>query len=156
MLPQPYRIRPANVADAPIVAHHRVAMFRDMGALPAADEAALAHASRVHLAAALAAGTYHGWLIEADGAVVAGGGAVLRPLLPRPGHLDGGIEAYVLNVYTEPAHRRAGLARALMRTVLAWCAERGIARVTLHASDEGRPLYETLGFCATNEMRRGA
>jgi len=25
--------------------------------------------------------------------------------------------------------------------------------VTLHASDKGRPLYESLGFEATNEMR---
>jgi hypothetical protein len=28
----------------------------------------------------------------------------------------------------------------------------GLVAVFLHASDEGRPLYESLGFKATNEM----
>jgi GNAT superfamily N-acetyltransferase len=59
----------------------------------------------------------------------------------------------VLNVYCEPPHRRRGLARALMDAILDWCRERSISRVSLHASDEGRPLYEGLGFTATNEMR---
>jgi hypothetical protein len=33
-----------------------------------------------------------------------------------------------------------------------WCAREGVGTVILHASDEGRPLYEKLGFEATNEM----
>jgi hypothetical protein len=33
------------------------------------------------------------------------------------------------------------------------CRREGHAVVFLHASDEGRPLYEELGFRATNEMR---
>jgi hypothetical protein len=40
-----------------------------------------------------------------------------------------------------------------MRHVLAWCRTRGLVRVVLHASASGRPLYEKLGFVATNEMR---
>jgi hypothetical protein len=36
---------------------------------------------------------------------------------------------------------------------LAWVKERGLRAVNLHASDEGRHLYEKLGFEATNEMR---
>jgi hypothetical protein len=28
-----------------------------------------------------------------------------------------------------------------------------VARLVLHASDDGRALYESLGFVATNEMR---
>jgi GNAT superfamily N-acetyltransferase len=44
------------------------------------------------------------------------------------------------------------LARALMAAILEWCRAQGIAKVTLHASDEGRPLYQSLGFTATNEM----
>jgi GNAT superfamily N-acetyltransferase len=149
-----YRIRRAIGADAAIVAHHRVAMFRDMGILPEADVERLATASRRYLDDALASGDYLGWLIEADGAVVAGAGALVRPLLPRPGYVEGGVDAYVLNVYTEPGHRRCGLARALMETVLDHCRAAGMARVTLHASDEGRPLYTALGFTATSEMER--
>jgi hypothetical protein len=40
-----------------------------------------------------------------------------------------------------------------MLTILDWIKKRGLRSVNLHASDEGRPLYEKLGFSATNEMR---
>jgi ribosomal protein S18 acetylase RimI-like enzyme len=59
----------------------------------------------------------------------------------------------VLNVYVDPVWRRRGVAKALMRTLLDALSERGIGRIVLHASDEGRGLYERLGFVATNEMR---
>ena len=78
---------------------------------------------------------------------------MLRRLLPQPGRADVGEEAYVLNVYTELAHRRRGIARQLTEHIVGWCRERGVARVALHASVDGRPLYEQLGFVATNEMR---
>ncbi|HET9039113.1 MAG TPA: GNAT family N-acetyltransferase, partial [Gemmatimonadales bacterium] len=81
----------------------------------------------------------------------------LRPILPRPGppggSLELGPEAIVLNVYVEPAWRRQGVGEALMRSVLAELAERKVRRIVLHASDEGRRLYERLGFAQTNEMR---
>jgi hypothetical protein len=40
-----------------------------------------------------------------------------------------------------------------MVTILGWLREQGFRSVSLHASDDGRHLYEELGFKATNEMR---
>jgi hypothetical protein len=34
-----------------------------------------------------------------------------------------------------------------------WAEGRGLGALALHASEEGRPLYETLGYEPTNEMR---
>jgi GNAT superfamily N-acetyltransferase len=45
------------------------------------------------------------------------------------------------------------VAELLMRHLLEWSRVRGLVRVVLHASASGRPLYEKLGFVATNEMR---
>jgi ribosomal protein S18 acetylase RimI-like enzyme len=70
--------------------------------------------------------------------------------------LELGPEAIVLNVYVEPAWRLRGVAEALMRAVLDALTERGIGHVVLHASDDGRRLYERLGFVPTNEMRLSA
>ena len=42
--------------------------------------------------------------------------------------------AVVYNVYTEPAHRRQGLARRIMDAIHAWCRDQGIASVALNAS----------------------
>jgi GNAT superfamily N-acetyltransferase len=148
-----YAVRRATVTDASVIAHHRVAMFRDMGVLAEPEAPALHVASHAYLTTALQSGEYLGWVIEAQGQVVAGGGVLVRPLLPRPECTRGSAEAYVLNVYTEPLHRRRGLARQLMQVILDWCAARAITRVSLHASDDGRPLYAALGFLQTNEMR---
>jgi hypothetical protein len=40
-----------------------------------------------------------------------------------------------------------------MREVLEWARAERIESLVLHAAPDGRPLYEQLGFVATNEMR---
>jgi GNAT superfamily N-acetyltransferase len=81
------------------------------------------------------------------------GGAVL--LSPWPSHTYDGEcrRATILNVYTYPEFRRRGIARQLMGTMIDWCRDQGLAVVYLHASPDGRPLYEALGFEPTAEMR---
>ncbi|HVN83715.1 MAG TPA: GNAT family N-acetyltransferase [Candidatus Binatia bacterium] len=153
MPPDEYRIRAAGKMDAEVIARQRVGMLRDMGMLDRREIDSLLAASRAYFAAALPSGEYRGWVVERGGEVAAGGGLLLRRLLPRPGHAEVGEEAYVLNVYTEPPHRRRGIARRLTEYILAWCRARGVSRVALHASVDGRHLYEQLGFVPTNEMR---
>ncbi len=155
-----YAIRRATAADAGVLARHRAEMFRDMGQLPAGLSDTLIDAARAYFTQAIADGRYVGWVAELDdrsGEIVAGVGLQLRELLPRPDavreRLVRGPQALVLNVYTERAWRRRGVADALMRELLRWCRGNGIESVVLHASGEGRPLYEKLGFTPTNEMR---
>ena len=59
----------------------------------------------------------------------------------------------ILNMYVEREYRRRGIARALMLKMISWCRENRFTSVGLHASEEGRSLYEQLGFKSTNEMR---
>lgn len=157
-----FRIRPATIADAPLLARHRAAMFRDMGRLAGDWEQALVRATTDYLRDALPRGDYLGWVADSATSApecVGGAGVQLRPILPRPRPASDGIElgpeAIVLNVYVESAWRRRGVGEALMRAVLAALAERGVHRIVLHASDDGRRLYERLGFVPTNEMRLG-
>jgi predicted acetyltransferase len=49
-------------------------------------------------------------------------------------------------VCTEPAHRRAGLARQIMSALMAWLAEQQVTVVELHATSEGEGLYRSIGF----------
>jgi GNAT superfamily N-acetyltransferase len=152
-------IRRASVEDAPSIARHRVEMFRDMGQVPAGELAhKLLNESKAALASVLADGSYAGWLvIDGPGSVVAGAGVHIKPQLPRFTHNGTRVATspvpLVVNVYTEVQWRRRGVAKALMNTVLQWSAAEGFDRVVLHASDAGRPLYLSLGFVATNEMR---
>jgi GNAT superfamily N-acetyltransferase len=154
------RIRLATAADAALLAHHRADMFRDMGRCDAATYGPLVAASASYFARAIPAGEYAGWIATAGDdhdAPIGGAGVQVRVMLPRPNEtgtaLTDGPEGIVLNVYTVEAWRRRGVAELLMRHLLAWCRTRGLVRVVLHASASGRPLYEKLGFVATNEMR---
>ncbi len=119
-------------------------MFSDMGL--EFDAPALDGAFRAWLSAMMPAGTYRAWVVEdADGAIVAGGGISVLPWPPGPNYMGDRI-AVAYNVYTEPAHRRRGLARLIMETIHAWCRESGVSSVALNASHDGRPLYESMGY----------
>jgi GNAT superfamily N-acetyltransferase len=140
----PYTIRAATLADADALVRHRIAMFTDMG-VPL-DAPALDRAFRAWLADMMPAGTYRAWLVEDhEGAIAAGGGITILPWPPGPRYMGVRL-AFVYNVYTESAHRRRGLARLIMETIHAWCAEHDITSVALNASRDGQPLYEALGY----------
>jgi GNAT superfamily N-acetyltransferase len=92
------------------------------------------------------------WLIELDGKIAASGALKFADWLPRPDGSRRGL-AYVHSVYTEPDYRRKGLARHILNAMIEYGRENGWPRISLHASEMGRGLYEDLGFKPTNEMR---
>ena len=141
-----YRVRPATLDDADALVHHRIGMFTDMGT--AIDAVEVERAFRVWLAEMMPAGVYRAWVVESEGKTVAGGGITILPWPPGPRYVGGRI-AFVYNVYTEHAHRRRGLGRLIMDTIHAWCRANGILVVFLNASEDGRPLYEAMGYKAT-------
>ena len=147
-----FQVRRAAVEEAAIVGSQRRAMFCDMGYREGLD--AMVEAFVPWVRARMAAGEYLGWFAVAeDGEIAAGAGLWL---MDWPPHMigTGSRRGNILNVYTEPAYRRQGLARRLTETTVEWCRAHGVGTVILHASDEGRALYRSLGFEPTNEMRR--
>lgn len=155
-------VRPAVAGDEPIISHHRARMFRDMGVLPD-DQYDEMHATSVAWHQRLiASGEYVGWLAyvaEHPEQVVGGAGMLLRVAPPTVAHratsptVREGVQALVINVFTEPQWRRRGVAALLMQQLIDDARARNVINVVLHASDDGRALYESLGFVPTNEMR---
>jgi GNAT superfamily N-acetyltransferase len=150
--PEELSIRCATPSDLDVILRHRERMFLDMGY---ADDDRLATArslSAGFFAQGLADGSYRGWLVERADQIVAGGGIVLLrhhasprdPFERRP---------VVVNMFTEPEHRRRGLARRLMAVMIEWSRSEGFSSLHVHTSRAGRALYESLGFAPTNEMR---
>jgi len=137
-------IRQASVVDLPDMVRLRRAMFEAMGF----DDAAAAYFART-----IPAGEFYGWLaVLPTGAPVGSGGVVIDRHPPSPTNLSGQV-GYIMNLSTASGYRRQGIGRRVMQTMLDWLAERGIQRVTLHATEAGRSLYKDLGFVASNEMR---
>jgi GNAT superfamily N-acetyltransferase len=158
-----FQIRLAAVADLELISWHRARMFRDMGELPPDLFESFRVQSLETLQRMFDRGEYVGWLASPEnepGQIVAGAGLQLREIPPHPqtnpnGKIDivSGRQAIIQNVFTEPEWRRRGLAPFLIERIIDWTREQGIDSLVLHASDEGRALYERLGFIATTEMR---
>lgn len=147
-----WHIRPATTADIPDLIALRRLMFESMGYR---DEAALERmstASTHYMAETLPTGEIRAWVAEANGQVVAGGAIVIHSAPPTIRNLDG-REGYIMNVATLPQWRCQGIATALLHVMLDALRAADITAVSLHASEEGRPIYVRAGFWASNEMR---
>jgi ribosomal protein S18 acetylase RimI-like enzyme len=148
-----FSFRRGTEADAASIAVHRRRMFEDMGRGSAAELDAMQAKFLPWIANKIRSGEYLSFLVENDrGQVVGGGGLMLSDQTPSPFDLSD-KRGYILNVYVVPECRRRGLARRLMAEMLDYCRAQNIHTVALHASADGRPLYESLGFKPTNEMR---
>jgi len=59
---------------------------------------------------------------------------------------SGGLVGLMLNVATDPRYRHQGYARACVSALLDWFERSGVGSVELTATDDGLPLYRSLGF----------
>ena len=150
---EPFTIRQATLDDIPVIVTHRRKMFEDIGMgtpqVLDAMESRFVTWAREHMENE----RYLSWFaVTPEDKVVSGVGLWL---MDWPSHIVGEslYRGYLLNVYTDPDYRRNGLGRMLTQCAVDWCWENDIEVVVLHASNQGRPIYEALGFTPTNEMR---
>jgi GNAT superfamily N-acetyltransferase len=144
------RIRLAGQADAGLITDLRCMFLHELGQ-------ALADGFADHLRSwveeALQDGRLLVWLAESDGRAV--GCAAVNPYPHMPSaQYPGGLGWYLLNVFVKPAHRRAGVAAALLAAVGASAREQGVDAVSLHSTADAHGLYERFGFrTALDAMR---
>ena len=148
-----YTIREGTLADAETIVRHRREMFFDMGTQDPAVLDEMADSFRPWLAEKISKREYLSWFAIAENSSVAAGAGLWLMNWPPGLYTVEPWRGNILNVYTEHGHRRRGLARKLVTAATEWCAANGVPLVILHASDQGRPLYEALGFQPTNELR---
>jgi GNAT superfamily N-acetyltransferase len=154
-----FQIRRATSRDADIIAWHRARMFQDMGDVSGDAFEILRANARSRLEQWIDTANYIGWLATPatePEMIVAGAGVQLQPILPRPldvSTIGEGRQGTIVNVFTEPQWRRRGIAGLLIKEIITWSKNEQIDRLVLHASDDGRSIYERLGFIESNEMR---
>jgi GNAT superfamily N-acetyltransferase len=147
-----FAIREASLTDIPEIVRQRRRMYEDMNYNDLTRLEEMASLATEYLRKAMRDGSFRSWLASDGERIIAGGAVNISPWPSHPYDLEC-RRATILNVYTDPEYRRQGVAQKLMQTMIEWCRLEGFARITLHASDDGRHLYESLGFEASNEMR---
>ncbi len=148
-----FRVRSATLDDVATIVYQRHAMFAEMGdgTPESLDRMDVAYAP--WQTEKLASGEYQGWFaVDDNERVVAGVGLWMQPWAPGPVDQTG-RRAYIVNVYTEPDCRGRGLAHRMVQIALDYAREQGLKTALLNASDAGRPIYESLGFRQSTEMR---
>jgi ribosomal protein S18 acetylase RimI-like enzyme len=140
-------IRTATPADISELTRLRELLFEelrsDFGPPPAGHDWRGALAAE--LARQLAGDLMRIVVADVGSGLVSCGVGVIDQRLPSP-YTRNSRCGYVFGIVTDPAYRGRGYARTILQDLLDWFVARDVARVDLHASAEGAPLYRKLGF----------
>lgn len=133
-------IRRATVDDIPSIVELRLAFRRHFG--PVGDEDALRRDVADYLRRAMPSEACVVWVSECDGAIVGSG---VMTVYERMMHNGVGRERYVLSMFTAPEHRGRGIASDMIGQIVDYAKAHDLS-LWLMATDEGRPIYERVGF----------
>jgi GNAT superfamily N-acetyltransferase len=89
--------------------------------------------------------TFISWIALDDEVIIATSGlsfSVVPPFYPAS---DGKV-AYIMNMYTFPNYRKQGIGTELFKRIVDEAKQLGYKKITLNATDMGKPLYEKYGF----------
>ncbi len=99
---------------------------------------------------ALCDGSHIAYLVFDGKRFVGAGGVSFFQVMPTY-HNPSGNKAYIMNMYTNPAYRRRGIAAKSLDMLINVTKNKGITAISLEATDMGRPLYEKYGFIKMND-----
>jgi GNAT superfamily N-acetyltransferase len=144
-----YEIRLATLDDVDALVSLRLVFLEEVGSLSSgADCRELGEAIRQYLMRKMPTGEFLAWVAESEGRIVATSGLTLFERPPNGANVAG-LEAYLSNMYTVPDWRGKGVGTALVTAVINHVKGTRARRIWLHATEQGRPVYEKAGFVAS-------
>lgn len=88
-------------------------------------------------------------VIASDGETLVGCASLSYTwIMPTFSHPTGN-RAHLMNVYTRADYRR-GISKKMVEILIDEAKENGVTEISLDATEMGRPLYESLGFKASD------
>lgn len=141
-------IRIADEKDIDMLMEIRLTMLRQVNSM--ADSDAFSEELTEHSRQFFQEGDQTTALALEDGKPVACASISYIEIMPTFDHPTG-RRAHLMNVYTDPAFRRRGIAQELCELLIDDAKKKGATEISLDATESGRPLYEALGFKASSE-----
>ena len=128
-----------------LIALRMAYLAADFGELVPDDEAAIRAALPSYFGRHLDCDLFAFVALAEDGAIASIALLLVSEKPANPRFVNGHIGT-VFNVYTVPEYRRLGLASKVMAKLVSFARKQGLDLVELNATDEGYPLYRSLGF----------
>ncbi|MDJ0798801.1 MAG: GNAT family N-acetyltransferase [Calothrix sp. MO_167.B12] len=153
-VPKNINYRQARVEEDSLIAEHFCYMWQDNQVAPENIISEWLDETVEFINRARQELSYQAFVAESSGKVIASAGcqlfAGLYPHILTDNYRRYG---YIWGVYVEPPHRNQGIAKQLMGMNINHLKAIGCTRAILHASPLGKPVYSSLGFSSTNEMK---
>lgn len=144
--------REATLADVAALARLRIDFLKEVQSPEThlIDEEGLDKILQDYFAEYLSNGDFVAYLALVDNEIVSTSGLCFSKIIPGFTLLDGRV-AYIMNIYTLPQWRKKGIGKQVFHHILEAAKTRNYKRVLLHATEDGRPVYEKFGFRATSD-----
>ena len=141
----------ATIEDIDVLTETRVEVLRSANKLSKdVDMSEVEKQSYDYYKRALCDDTHIAYLVFDGERFVGCGGVSFFQVMPTY-HNVSGKKAYIMNIYTEPAYRRRGIAYKILDLLVSDVRSKGITSISLEATEAGRPLYEKYGFVKVDD-----
>lgn len=140
--------RMAAQQDKELLMNSRLEMLREVNALPETYEfdAEFIRESREYFEN----GQQITILAQERGIVIGCATLCYLRMMPTFSHPTG-KRAHLMNVYVREQYRRQGIAAKMVEMLIREATARGVTEISLDATQQGRLLYERMGFAASEE-----
>lgn len=139
-------LRKATIKDIDLLIKVRLDyLIEDNGSLTQNEKAAIQEQLREYFDKHIQDKTFIGVLAEMDGKIVSAAYLVISEKPANPA-LTTGKTGTLLNVLTYPRFRRKGIASKVISVLIDEAKKAGVSAIDLSATNDGRPLYEKMGF----------
>lgn len=98
-------------------------------------------------------GSHIAFVASVDGEDAGCGAVCLTDELPSPDNPTGRC-AYLMNIYVRREWREIGVAHAIVSRLIEVARDRGCGKIYLESTEEGKPVYRSLGFSDMPDMMK--
>ena len=101
----------------------------------------------------IAAGSHLAVVALYDGIPAGCGSVCFSEELPSPDN-HSGLCGYLMNIYVKEPYRTHGIGHSIVKHLIREALHRGCGKIYLETTDDGRPVYESLGFHDMKDMMK--
>lgn len=98
-------------------------------------------------------GSHRAFIALYNGEEAGSGSVCITDELPSPDNPTGHC-AYLMNIYVREQFREHGIGHAIVRKLMEEAKSLDCGKIYLETTDEGRPVYESLGFRDLPDMMK--